>query len=264
MSAAPIGVFDSGVGGLCVLRAIRDELPHEHLAYVADSAHVPYGNKPPAFIEQRALAIAKFLLAQDAKAIVVACNTATSAAIAVLRARFSIPIIGMEPALKPAIAQTRAGVVGVLATAGTAASGKFANLLARFAGRAQVLVQPCPGFVEAVERGELTTPSTRALIAETIEPLLQRGADTLVLGCTHYPFLRPVIQEIAGPGVTIVDPSAAVARELRRRLAEANILSAGIREGAQNFWSSAAISNAQPLMSQLWGRPVVVSSLGIG
>lgn len=259
MSTAPIGVFDSGVGGLCVLRAIRDELPDENLLYVADSAHVPYGNKPELFIEQRALAIAKFLVGQNAKAIVVACNTATSAAVATLRAQFQIPIVGMEPALKPAMTHTRSGVIGVLATSGTATSSKFANLLARFSGRAQVLVQPCHGFVEAVERGEMHAASTRTLIAQTLAPLLQRGADTLVLGCTHYPFLRTAIQEIAGPTVTVIDPSAAVARELRRRLAEDDLLSD--TGGLESFWSSDAPQRVQPLMSQLWGRPVIVSPI---
>jgi glutamate racemase len=259
MSAAAIGVFDSGVGGLCVLRAIREELPHENLLYVADSAHVPYGNKPASFIEQRSLAIARFLLAQNAKAIVVACNTATGAAIATLRERFNVPIIGMEPAIKPALTHTRSGVIGVLATAGTAASGKFANLLARFSGRAQVLVQPCPGFVEAVERGELSTTDTRALVQRTVAPLLQRGADTLVLGCTHYPFLRTLIEDIAGSAVTVIDPSPAVARELRRRLTENNLLSN--TGGAENFWSSDAPQRAQPLISRLWGKTVSVSPM---
>src|SRR5688572_1067532 len=154
MATFPIGVFDSGVGGLSVLRAIRRELPGEDLLYVADSAHVPYGDKPVAFIQQRSLAVAEFLLRLEAKAIVVACNTATSAAVAMLRERFQVPIVGMEPAVKPALTHTRSGVVGVLATAGTVNSDKFANLLARVGNGAEVVVQPCPGFVEAVERGE--------------------------------------------------------------------------------------------------------------
>ena len=257
MSDSPIGVFDSGVGGLSVLRTIRAELPGEDLLYVADSAHVPYGEKSAAFIEQRALAIVEFLIARGAKAIVVACNTATSAAVATLRARFAIPIIGMEPAVKPALASTRSGVVGVLATAGTAGSDKFATLLARVGNGAQVLVQPCPGFVETVERGELDGTHVDTLVERTLAPLLARGADTLVLGCTHYPFLRASIEKIAGPAVTVVDPSPAVARELRRRLDDNGLLSARANGGGERFWSSDA-PRAQSLITQLWNHDVTV------
>jgi glutamate racemase len=262
MATFPIGVFDSGVGGLSVLRAIRRELPGEDLLYVADSAHVPYGDKPVAFIQQRSLAVAEFLLRLEAKAIVVACNTATSAAVAMLRERFQVPIVGMEPAVKPALTHTRSGVVGVLATAGTVNSDKFANLLARVGNGAEVVVQPCPGFVEAVERGELDGNETYSLVERTIVPLLQRGADTLVLGCTHYPFLRTLIEQIAGPAVSVVDPSPAVARELRRRLVEQRLLSGGTGEGSERFWSSASPQRVQPLIAQLWGRDVDVLQIG--
>src|SRR5581483_2637321 len=163
MSTRPIGVFDSGVGGLSVLREIRRLLPGEDLLYVADTAYLPYGEKPPELLRRRATAIAEFLLAQDAKAVVVACNTASSAALASLRGQFALPIVGMEPALKPAAARTRSGAVGVLATAGTLAGEKFARLLDRFGRGARVHVQPCPGWVERVEAGELQATSTRAL-----------------------------------------------------------------------------------------------------
>lgn len=254
-------MFDSGVGGLSVLRELRRELPAEHFLYVADSAHAPYGDKPPAFIETRAVAITRFLLAEDAKAIVVACNTATGAAIARLRAEFAVPFVGMEPAIKPAAGHTRSGVVGVLATVGTATSEKFAGLLSRFARDTEILVQPCPGLVELVEAGELSAPPVRAALARYLAPLLQRGADTIVLGCTHYPFLRPMIESIAGPGVAVVDPNPAVARELARRLAEQQLLARG--EGGVTFWSSAAPEHARRILTQLYGTPLTVRHLPV-
>src|SRR5450759_3216151 len=220
----PIGVFDSGVGGLSVLREIRRELPGEDLLYVADSGHAPYGDKSTQMIEIRAIAIVEFLVSQHAKAIVVACNTATGAAVKTLRARFSIPIVAMEPAVKPAAAHTKSGVIGVLATSRTIASDNFAKLHDRFGGDVKILMQACPGLVERVEAGDLSGDKTRALIAQYVLPLLAQQADTIVLGCTHYPFLASLISEIAGPTVAIIDPSPAIARELRRRLATANLL----------------------------------------
>jgi glutamate racemase len=257
----PIGVFDSGIGGLSVLREIRRELPNEDLLYVADSGHAPYGDKPAPLIEARSIAIVEFLLSQRAKAIVVACNTATGAAVATLRARFPLPIVAMEPAIKPAAASTRSGVIGVLATGRTLASENFARLHARFGADVDILVQACPGLVEQVEAGDLSGAETRALLERYVLPLLERQADTLVLGCTHYPFLAPLIREVAGPSVAIVDPSAAIARELRRRLADAVLLSHEKRAGTERFWSSAAPDQAQPLISRLWRAGIEVWSL---
>ncbi len=257
----PIGVFDSGVGGLSVLREIRHELPGEDLLYVADSAHAPYGDKPRQMIESRSIAIVEFLLSQHAKAIVVACNTATGAAVETLRARFSVPIVAMEPAVKPAAKGTKSGVIGVLATGGTLGSDNFVKLHERFGAEVNILVQACPGLVEQVEAGDLSSDKTRALIKKYLEPLLAQQADTIVLGCTHYPFLAPFIQEIAGPSVVIIDPAAAVARELRRRLANAGLLSVESRAGTERFWTSAKPDKAQPVISQLWKVDIKVSSL---
>jgi glutamate racemase len=257
----PIGVFDSGVGGLSVLREIRRELPHEDLLYVADSGHAPYGDKPNHQIEERSIAISEFLVSRHAKAIVVACNTATGAAIATLRARFSVPIVAMEPAVKPAAAHTKSGVVGVLATSRTLGSDNFARLSARFGAGVDILVQACPGLVEQVEAGDLSGDKTRALLEKYIVPLLQRDADTIVLGCTHYPFLTALIQEIAGPSVTIIDPAAAVARELRRRLASIGLLSNKTHPGTEQFWTSDTPDKAQPVIAQLWQSGVEVRSL---
>lgn len=260
-AADPIGVFDSGVGGLSVLHEIRRELPGEDLLYVADSGHAPYGDKSTQLIEARVIAIVEFLVSQRAKAIVVACNTATGVAIQLLRSRFPVPIIAMEPAVKPAAAHTQSGVIGVLATSRTIASDNFAKLHERFGADVKILMQACPGLVEQVEAGDLSGDKTRALIEQYVEPLLEQGADTIVLGCTHYPFLAPLIQEIAGQTVTVIDPSSAIAREVRRRLATASLLSVGSRAGTERFWSSAAPDTAQTIISQLWQVEVKVTSL---
>lgn len=260
-SSCPIGVFDSGVGGLSVLRDIRRELWNEDLVYVADSLHAPYGDKSAEFIEARAIAIAQFLLNQQVKAMVVACNTATSAAVAELRARFHMPIIAMEPAVKPAVAKTKSGVVGVMATRRTVASENFLNLLERFSGNVDIVVQPCPGLAEQVEAGDLSGEKTRSLLERYICPLVRRGADTIVLGCTHYPFLQSMIQAIAGPGVSIIDPGEAIARELRRRLAHARLSSCEERRGREWFWTSDSAGNAQVVISQLWQARVDVEPM---
>lgn len=251
-----VGVFDSGVGGLSVLREIRALLPNETLFYVADSAHVPYGEKPASFIAARATAITEFLLRQGAKAVVVACNTASSAALATLRARFTIPIIGMEPAVKPAAQQTRSRVVAVLATPRTLSGDKFANLLTRFGAGVVVHVQPCPGWVEQVETGNIDEESARLLVEKHVAPLLTQGVDTLVLACTHYPFLRPLIQQIAGPSITIIDPSAAVARELQRRLQSSGLLATATEPGRAKFWTSGRPERVKPAMVRLWGNEI--------
>jgi glutamate racemase len=257
----PIGVFDSGVGGLSVLRDIRKELWNEDLLYVADSFHAPYGDKSAEFVEARSIAIAQFLVNQQVKAMVVACNTATSAAVAELRTRFSIPIVAMEPAVKPAVEKTQSGVVGVLATRRTVSSENFLNLLERFGAGVDIIVQPCPGLVEQVEVGDFSGNKTRSLIKQYIFPLLERGADTIVLGCTHYPFLHSLIQAMAGPGVAIIDPGEAIARELRRRLEQASLLSCEERLGMEWFWSSDSPDNAQALISHLWQAEVDVRLL---
>ena len=259
-SAAPaIGVFDSGVGGLSVLKHIRARLPRQRLLYVADSGHVPYGGKTADYIRERSLKLTQFLLEQGAPVVVVACNTATAAAAATLRERFTIPIVAMEPAVKPAVAATRSGVVGVLATVGTLESAKFAALLEQYAGDVEIVTQACPGLVEQVEAGELDSPATRALLTRYTEPLLTRGADTLVLGCTHYAFLRPLLAELVGPKVTLIDTGEAVARQLVRRLPPEIV--AASAAPAEQFWTTSDARAAQRIMSQLWGRLVAVEPL---
>ena len=260
-SMYPIGVFDSGVGGLSVLRDIRKELSNEDLLYVADSSHAPYGDKESEYIEARSIAISQFLVDQPVKAIVVACNTATGAAVAKLRTRFSVPIIAMEPAVKPAVEKTKTGVVGVLATRRTVSSENFINLLTRFGANADIVVQPCPGLVEQVEAGDLLGEKTRTLLEPFVLPLLERGVDTIVLGCTHYPFLAPLIRAMVGIDVDIIDPGEAIARELRRRLESIGRLSRRDRLGTEQFWTSGSPKSAKKLISQLWETEVEVMRL---
>jgi glutamate racemase len=223
---ATIGIFDSGVGGLSVLRAIRAQMPAARLIYFADSAHVPYGSRPLEEVRGFSLAIADFLAGQGADVIVVACNTASAAALHSLRARLDVPIVGMEPAVKPAVEQSHTGVVAVLATPATFQGALFASVVERFARGVEVIAQVCPGLVEQIEAGELDSPRTEAMLRGWIEPLLARGIDALVLGCTHYPFVRPLIERICGSGVRVIDPSAAVARQVGRVL-EATMGQAG-------------------------------------
>ncbi len=238
MSSAALGVFDSGVGGISVLRELRRLLPNEHLIYYADSGHCPYGGKSREQIVARADVITEFLLERGVKLIVVACNTATISAVEHLRARYPLQFIGMEPALKPAVAQTRTGVVGVLATGAALGGEKFHRLMAAHSRDVRVITQPCPGLVEQVEQGDLTSPATRALVEKYVTPLLAQNADTLVLGCTHYPFLKALIAEVAGSGVTLLDTGEAVARHTRRVLERENLLSTATTPGAVDWHSS--------------------------
>ena len=260
MSEAPVGVFDSGVGGLSVLGEIRRLLPNESLLYVADCGHIPYGEKTPEFIRQRCAIIANFLHHQGAKALVVACNTATVAGVADLRRDYPHwPIVGMEPAVKPAAAATRSGIVGVLATTGTLQSAKFAALLDRFATDVQVITQPCPGLVELIEAGDLQSPALRQLLQGYVEPLLAAGCDTLILGCTHCPFLKPLLKHMVPAHISLIDTGAAVARQLQRLLAERGLLAAGPASETR-FWSSADPIHLRKILPTLWNSSGVVRS----
>ncbi|HUG97557.1 MAG TPA: glutamate racemase [Gammaproteobacteria bacterium] len=254
-----IGVFDSGLGGLSVLQEIQQRMPAASLAYVADSAWVPYGPRSQDVIRKRARALSRFLLDHGADIIVVACNTATAAAVPLLRETMKVPIVGMEPAVKPATAATRNGVVGVLATAGTLASTRFAALLDQFGADIQVLTRACPGLVERVEAGDLDSPRTHLLVRQYVQPLVEGGADTLVLGCTHFAFLRPVIEATAGPGVTMIDTGEAVARRVEQVAASLKI---GIpRRGGAAFWTSGEAATISAPLRKLWGAPVILADL---
>ena len=248
--------MDSGVGGISVLKHIHALLPHESLFYVADSKYAPYGNKTAEEITARCMILADFLLQKDVKALVVACNTATAAAIDELRETFDITIIGMEPAVKPAAEASTNGVIGVLATVGTLKSAQFAALLESYGRNVKVVTQACVGLVECIERGELDTPETKALIRQYTSPLLAEGADTIVLGCTHYPFIAHVIQEVVGDKISLIDTGAAVAKQLKRQLEEKGLLSASQEKAEVRFWTNSEAENAVQVTEKLWGKHV--------
>lgn len=219
MNSGPIGIFDSGVGGLSVLRAVRAQFPREDILYLADQLHVPYGQRPLAEVRQFSEAITRFLLEQGAKLIVVACNTASAAALHSLRETFpEVPFVGMEPAVKPAAESTETGVVGVLATPATFQGELYASVVERFANGVMLLQNTCVGLVEQIEAGSLDGKETAIILEEAIKPMLAARIDTIVLGCTHYPFVIPLIKEIAGPDVRVIDPAPAIARQVGRLL----------------------------------------------
>ena len=220
-----IGLLDSGVGGLSVLRHIKALLPHEYLIYFADQAHVPYGPRPATEIHQFSAEITRFLINQGSKLIVVACNTASAAALTYLRTNFpDTPFVGMEPAVKPGAVYSQKGKIGILATEGTFGSLRYANLLARYAQGVISFEDPCQGLVEQIEAGHLSGSKTERILHKAIDPMLASGIDTLILGCTHYPFVLSLIRQVAGPDVAIIDPAPAVARQVERVLKQRDLL----------------------------------------
>jgi glutamate racemase len=219
--SVPIGVFDSGVGGLSVLREIHKLLPAVPVIYLADQAHVPYGPRPLEEVRQFSSEITRYLLSRGARLIVVACNAASAAALQYLRENFpDIPFVGMEPAVKPAAETTHSGVVGVLATPATFQGALYASVVERFAQGVKVMQDTCPGLVTQIEAGSLDSPITEAILRKALEPMLEEGIDTVVLGCTHYPFVIPQIQRIVGPAVRVIDPAPAIARQAGKLLTE--------------------------------------------
>jgi glutamate racemase len=243
-----------------VLRAIRTLLPAEDLIYVADSAHLPYGEKSAAEVRTRAIAITEYLLANQIKAMVVACNTATACAIDSLRSRYSIPIIGVEPGVKPAALSTQSGVVGILATTATTESARFGELVRKFGHGVRFIIQPCPGLAEKIECGPLHGAELQAILRQHLAPLIEAGADTVVLGCTHYSFVTTLIQAAAGPQVNLIDTSAAVARQLARILAEQQLPAAG-SAGTVRFFSSGDPLLFQRALRVLWEGDATPSRL---
>ncbi len=250
---APIGIFDSGIGGLSVLRHIRAQLPHENLIYFADSAHAPYGDKPEQAIVARTLAIAQFLLLRRCKALVVACNTATAAGVRQLREQYpALPIVGVEPGLNPATALTKSRRVGVMATDRTIASDKFQALRDKLTASTGVLFisQACTGLADQIEKGELDSEATKSLVRRCIAPLADSGVDTLVLGCTHYPFVQTLIEDVALQmgltQLTIIDTGEPVARQLVRLLEQNDLLRDGTTDGRLHAFTS---GNPLPLQT---------------
>lgn len=271
-SISPVGVLDSGVGGLSVLRQVADLLPDESLLYVADSAYAPYGERSPQWIRERAMQIGLFLQQQGAKALVVACNTATAAAVPLMRESFDIPVIGMEPAIKPAAVTTGNGRIGVLATTGTLESARFAALLDRYAREVRVFARACVGWVEAVEAGKVQGREAESRVKEHVVPLIAEGVDTLILGCTHYPFLTATIEKVCKEEstrqVSLIETGGAVAQRLKTVLDQQGLLRRPCIEveavrptPSSVFYSSANIPEQKRVMQQLWGRPLQLQAL---
>lgn len=257
----PIGVFDSGVGGLSVLKSIRSLLPEESVLFLADQLHVPYGPRPIAQVREFAESITRFLLDQGVKLVVVACNTASAAALIHLRQTFpDIPFVGMEPAVKPAAEKTETGVVGVLATPATFQGALYASVLERFAQGVHVLQDTCPGLVEQIENGALNGTKTRGILEKALQPMLSHKIDTVVLGCTHYPFVISLIEEISGPGVRVIDPSPAVARQVKRVLLERNLQNPGVYKSFKFFTTSrpSQLTNLLPVLLGETGEVVAL------
>ena len=264
MSQAPLGIFDSGVGGLSVLRDIRAALPAESIHYVADSANAPWGDKPRVFVRERSLKISRFLLDQGVKAIVIGSNTGTAGSAEALRASLSIPVVGIEPGIKPAAAATKTGVVGAIVPAAVSESDRLASLLDRFGSDVRVIVQPVPGLVEHVEAADLDSPELKRMVEGYVRPMLDAGADTIVLGSTHYVFLKPLLAELAGPDVTLIETGAAVARQLARVLDERGLRADGPADSPaprERFWTSGDPPSSTRVISALLGRRVKVDKL---
>ncbi len=259
---SPIGILDSGVGGLSILRAVRQELPAESLIYVADQAHLPYGPRPLAEIRAFVRRIAAFLLAREAKLIVVACNAASAAGLHDLRALFpDVPFVGMEPAVKPAAAATRSGAIGVLTTAATANGSLYASVRERFAAGMQVETIVCPELVEAVETNAVSPAALRPLFQRKLAPALAHGIDQLVLACTHFPFALEALQAFVGPDVAIIDPSPAVARQARRVLAARELLAGGNATPALRYYTTGDAQRFSALASALLGEAIQAQGL---
>lgn len=255
--SGPVGIFDSGVGGLTIAQEIRARLPHEHLLYLADTAWVPYGGRPLAAIRERSLAIGKFLEQQGAKVLVVACNTASGAGLEVLREELTIPVVGVEPAIKPAAAATRNRRIGVLATEAMLRAERFNRLVDQYAVETHVVAQACPGLVELVEAGETDGPRVRQQLQALLGPLQQAQVDTVVLGCTHYPLLRQPLSELLGPDVTLLDSGAAVALQTERVLRGTGRLA---RDGSGRFriLATGDPGRVSSTIGRLWGEPIDV------
>ncbi len=265
MNNNPIGIFDSGIGGLSTLKELRRQLPHENFIYIADLAWSPYGCKSTELLQQRAEVLCQFLLKRQVKAIVIACNTATAAAINSLRENYSLPIIGVEPGIKPAISRTLSGIVAILATERTIASEKFQRLLQQFHGQTRIISQACPGLADAIEGGQLQRSQRAALLAQFILPLLAKGVDTLVLGCTHYPLIANEIRSIIPETVELIDTSAAIARQVVSKLALNNTLNPSEIDGQTVFFSSAytaaKAADLNDVFSWYLGHPAMVNPL---
>ena len=257
----PIGILDSGFGGLSVARAVAELLPQENLIYAADCGFAPWGDRTDDFILKRTHELVSHLLKNDVKAIVIACNTATAVCAGILRAELSMPVIGIEPAVLPGARTTRTGIIGVMATTKTLASAKYRHLKSIAPREVKILDCPCPGLMDCVEAGTFRAPHTLELLKGFVDPLVTAGADTLVLGCTHYPFLADAIRLTAGPGVRLIDPAPAVARQLKRRLDESGLLNETKKAPSRIFCTTDANVERERILRLLWTDNAVLQEL---
>src|SRR6266540_4402969 len=253
--SAHIGIFDSGVGGLSVLRAIRAQMPEESVIYFGDQGHIPYGSRPMEQIRDFSEAITKFLLEKDTKIIVVACNTASAAALKYLREKFAnVQFVGMEPAVKPAAEHTQTGKVGVLATPATFQGALYASVVERFTNGVELFQNTCPGLVQQIEQGNLNGEETRRILEGALLPMLEKNIDTVVLGCTHYPFVIPLIQRIVGETVRVIDPAPSVARQAGRLLEARGMSNKSRSKGRVKFYTSGNPTGLKSLLPNLLGE----------
>ena len=260
----PIGVFDSGVGGLSVLRALRKQLKNENLIYLADQARVPYGPRPIDEVRAFSFEITEYLQQRGVKLLVVACNTASAAALHDLRAAFpDFPIVGMEPAVKPAAEHTRSGVVGVLATPATFQGALYSSVIERFAQDVEVLQHAPIGLVEQIEKGALAHPETLRILERALNPMLKQDIDTVVLGCTHYAFVIPLIREIVGRGVRVIDPAPAIARQTGVVLTENSLLNTESESGSLRFETTGPSGILEGQIGQLLNISVSAKTVNI-
>jgi glutamate racemase len=252
---SPIGIFDSGVGGISVLRAIRAQMPNESIIYFGDQGHIPYGPRSMEQIQNFSEAVTRFLLEQGVKIIVVACNAASAAALKYLRKKFpDIQIVGMEPAVKPAAEHTHTSKVGVLATPATFQGALYASVVERFAHGVELLQNTCPGLVQQIEQGNLNGAETRRILEDALLPMLEKNIDTVVLGCTHYPFVIPLVQEIVGDNVRVIDPAPAVARQTGRLLEAGGLRNESDARGEVKFYTSGDPDTLRSLLPRLLGE----------
>jgi len=254
----PIAIFDSGVGGLSIAQCIKQQLPNENLLYVADTLYAPYGEKSTEFIQHRVNEIAQWFIAKKAKAIVVACNTATVNAIDQLRKNISIPVIGVEPAIKPAANFSKNKKVAILVTKATAENQRFLSLVAQYSKTIDVTIQPCPGLVELIEQDKRHSSECKLMLTRYLQPLITKGVDTIVLGCTHYPLVKALINEICGNAVVIMETARPVTEQLQRQLILHKLVNTSINLGTSRFYSSKNCSTQQQLFAHIWQQPLTL------
>lgn len=251
---SPIGIFDSGVGGLSIAKALHHLLPQEQLVYVADSAHAPYGEKSDAYVQSRCETIVDFLIAKQVKLIVVACNTATLSCISHLRGHYHVPFVGAEPGIKPAFHTSKTGVIGVMATQSTLESAQYNHLLSRYQDNKKVVQQGCNGLVEQIEAGAFDSAHTVQLLDQYLAPMRQQNVDQIVLGCTHYGFLSAQITALVGDSVELVNTSVAIAKQASQVLTSRDLLNSAENLGQIQVFSNTSNPDFDGIVSNLWGQ----------